>query len=557
MLIIAPHAYFSSHSPEVQAAIKDCEIFKNERFSFFHDRAYAALDLIDGHALMSGTGFCDGREIRSLKGSTRRQLLDCVQEAVGFFTIVLISSSSFTVISSLYRHRDIFYWQYDSQWLVTDDLAVLDNTIGRRSLNIGYVRDFVLDNLASGPETIFEGVYQVELGTSVTFSGASGIERAVANLPSPPKQGLAEMMVDNIRRFAAGKNRVIVRFSGGLDSSLILALTKEALGGCEALHTIIPEESQNTEVDIAQSVARQLGCELKVLHSKYMLSDLRKEFRGSKRVTSPFDVYPFSHDATDRSGAFLENFEHEDLDRTLFLSGQGGDNVFVQNPSPFVVKDALFEHGPIAFAHEAVKFSRLKNTSILDVMRKAFGQQAANVEFVKRLVDAPSTQPHLMLEKRRQNSAKYYHVRSVLEALQQYETCMEFGVASLHPLLLQNVISSALNVDPRNLYSERYDRMPQRQLLHARYKVDVAWRRTKKAATSAVFLFFMNNKDLIHDTLVDGVIAPALRVDRGWLRSEINYNGTIAITDYFAMFFNMLRLEIFCRQHSAKLKCYA
>ncbi|WP_107676202.1 asparagine synthase-related protein [Agrobacterium sp. LAD9] len=556
MLFIAPHGHPSLHSCEVRTATMQCNRHQNDRFTFYYDGTYNLINLAEGKALVSGTGYCGKQEI--LACTTTLQLSNFLKEAVGFFTVVFIAADRFEVTTSLYRHKDVFYWQAGNEWLVADTLTGFDRTIGRRNLNARYAREFVLDSLASGPETLFEGVYQVEIGTTIAFDGCVGIKRTVGNFPSAPKEGLAEELICNIRRFAAGKDRVIVRFSGGIDSSLILAAAKEALGSCEAIHTIIPEERQNTEFGIAEKVAQDLGCKLRILHSEYWLSHPRRsQFCGSKSVTSPFDVYPFSHDATDRSGAFLESFERIDTSRTLFLSGQGGDNVFLQNPPPYIVKDALFSRGPHAFAQEAIKFCRLKNVPLLDVIRKAFWNQTAGADVAERLIDVPATPPHLLLERHRPKTAKYYHLRSILEALQQYETSTEFGVSSLHPLLFQNVISSALSIEPHDLYSKRFDRMPQRQVLHSRYHLDVAWRRTKKAATSAVFMFFMNNKDLIHDTLVDGFIAPALSVDHAWLRKEIDYNGSVAITDSFALFYNMLRLEIFCRQHCAKLNFIA
>ncbi|MDQ1199168.1 asparagine synthase-related protein [Agrobacterium sp. SORGH_AS 787] len=553
MLFIAPLNHPSLHSIEVQTAIERCARYENEQSTFHYDGDYSVLHLTDGIALVSGTGFVGDQDIMAC--ITTRELAAFLKEAVGFFTVISIRPDSFEVTASLYRHKDVFYWQGEDQWLLADTLTPFDRTIGPRGLNVAYARDFVLDSLASGQETVFDGVYQVEIGSTVKFSQSGGVERTLRNFPSPPKQELAQQIIGNIRRFGLGKDRVIVRFSGGIDSSLILAAAKEALGSCEAIHTIIPEESQNTEVEIAQKVARDLGCDLQVLQSEYRLSAPRDQFCGSKSVTSPFDVYPFSHDATDRSAAFLEGFDEGVTDRTLFLSGQGGDNVFMQNPTPYVVKDAL-SRGPFAFVREAIKFSRLKNIPLLDVIKRAFAKETASSEFVERVVDAPATLPHLALEKHSPDTSKYYHLRSILEALQQYETSKEFGVTSLHPLLFQNVIASALHTEPSNLYSERFDRMPQRQLLHSRYHLDVAWRRTKKAATSAVFMFFMNNRSLIQNTLVDGMIAPALNVDQAWLRKEIDYNGTVAITDYFAMFYNMMRLEIFCRQHSGKLRCY-
>jgi hypothetical protein len=554
MLIIAPHNCFRGQSWKGHSAGGAHLFLQNDAFSFSFDDSFVLLGLSDAQAVVSGRAFSAGQPIEALQDLRSQQLIEHLREAVGFYTVVIIWGSSFTVITSLYRHKDIFYWHWQGQWIVTDDLAAIDATIGPRTLNVRYLRDFVLDDIASGPETIFEGVSQVELGTAVTFSSGRNPDRVIANLPCRPRQGLIDVLIENIKLFGAGMERVIVRFSGGLDSSMILAVTKEALLACEALHIILPEEQQNSELEAAVEVAAQLQCDLGILNSEYRLSERRETFSGTRQVRSPFDVYPYSKNATDRSDAFLEGFTRDTLGRTLFLSGQGGDNVFLQNPSPRVVRDALIEHGPVGFIHEALKYSRLKSLSFLSVLQKAFAKEEVGADYGRSMVRAPRTEPHLMLRELRKKSAKYQHRRSILEALHQYETGMEFGVMSLHPLLLQNVISIALTFDPRDLYSERYDRIVQRQQLFDRYKLDVAWRRTKKGATSAVFLFLMNNKDSIRHILLNGVVAPALQIDEEWLQEEITYNGTVALNDNFTLIFNMLRLEIFCRQHATRIR---
>ncbi|MBP2568752.1 asparagine synthase-related protein [Agrobacterium tumefaciens] len=552
MLVIVPHAYRDLVAARMNGTIpKTSAHIVNDGHTFYFDGCFVSIPLNNGTALFSAPSIM--RHVTAGKENLLAgDFISSLQNAVGPFLAVVVTDTEFSIVSSLYRHRDVFYWNYEEQWCATDDLSVVETLSDRRSLNVSFARDFVLDTLACGPETMFEGLHQVELGTSHTFTLEGGVRRKLINLPAPPQADLAEVLIENISHFAAGKERVIVRFSGGLDSSLILAATMEAIGSCEALHTIIPEDSQHTELDIAEDVARNLGCKLNVLRSSYRLSDARKEFRGTRTVSSPFDVYPFSRDATDRSGAFLEGFSTEDKDRAIFLSGQGGDNVFMQNPPLAIVKDALFEHGPIAFGRETIKLSRLKSISIFEILHRAFSRNTSQVQ--KRIVDARPTKPHLLIENLSSTSARYQYLRSIFEALQQYETFDEFGVASIHPLLLQNMVALAINIDIRSLYSARYDRMPQRKQLHSRYNLDVSWRRTKKSATGAVFLYFMNNRDVIRDTLLDGIVAPALAIDRRWLQNTIDYNGTVAITDDFALVYNLLRLEIFCQQHAGKLR---
>lgn len=554
MLLFAPHVNLLALAEKISTFSENHKIIKNQVFTICYGADYKLVELADGQALISGSGFYGTANISDFKDISRSQLTKYITDTVGYFSAVIISERNIALFSSLYRYKDIFYWKYQGEWFVSDDLSNLNQTVGPCNFNIGYMRDFVLDCSTFGPETIFEDISQIELGTVVTFSEKLGLERAIGNFPLSSQQPLIDTLMNNIKLFILEKTRVIVRFSGGLDSSLILGIAKELVNDCGAVHIIIQEEVHSTEVEIAQQIAEYLKCPLSIIQSKYSLSAKRKCFSGSKTITSPFEVYPYSDDATDRKGAFLGDISVSEPEKTLFLSGQGGDNVFIQNPPPVVIKDTLLAHGPWACVREAVKYSRLKNTPIFDVLRKAFKSEILHADYMPCLFDAPEVETHLLLHNERKGSAKFYHIRSILEAYQQYETPIEFGVTSLHPLLLQNIVAMAFNVEVSDHYTNMYDRIIERQLLYDRYATDVAWRRTKKSSSIAVFKFFMNNKDLIYDTLAGGLVAPALSIDLGWLRQEIDYNGSVTLRDSFGIIINLLRLEIFCQQHSSRLK---
>ena len=550
MLFIAPQSYTVERSLRSVFDGTNCKTMKVGLHQCIWSEIYTHIALADGHALVAGKAFIDDAPLINCTEVTSQELDHRINNAVGFFTVVTVTNETVSVSASLYRNGDIFYWNHQGRFFFSDSLDLVRATCGPQPLNKAYLRDFALDQLTAGPATALENINQVELGTKITLGPDGLTRRSLCNVPQPSDAPYTDLIAGNLRRFAADHDSVIIKFSGGIDSSLILAVANQELTDFHALHVVTPEESDSTEIDIATQAAAQLNCDFSVLHSTLPITLPRSSFKGSKTATSPFDIYPFSPDPTDRSSVFEEQVEALGLQNTLFISGQGGDNVFIQNPPSSVICQAFRTHGPAASLRELLRYRQLKNMSLREALGKAISGDEPFIEGADQLTDQTPTPRHLMLNEHEPLSPKFYHINSILDGLHQHETYWELGIASLHPLLLQDVVAKMLIVDVRDSYTHQFDRIQERSALFDAFKAEIAWRRSKKASSGVVFQFLRNNRTLIKATLLNKEVCQSLEIDPEWLAQQIDYNATVALTSTFGLIINLLRLQIFCDQKS-------
>jgi hypothetical protein len=551
MLLIAPSD--GRPVPPLPKSAGINEEIKNEIYTCWYGVEFRQYRLENGSCLLiSGNIF--GLSDTYFSGKSEETVENTLKEAVGYFIAVILNNDSFSICSSLYRFEDIFYWNDEAGWWICSDLALLPHLNKTAGLSTSFLRDFALDHISFGKATAFDGIYQVEIGAYLTFAGGGLLTKKVGNYPTIAENDFVEITTNNLRYLAARETPAILAFSGGLDSSLVLGSARAAHLPVSALHVIGLEDSSSTEIDFAYQAAHEFGVEMKVLHSKFGLAGVRDYFEFSRNVSSPYDVYPFSLDATDRKMMYHEQLDFLGLQDAIFLSGQGGDSVFLQNPEPVLLKTLLKQRRLISFFRETFKLSSMRNTPIFETLREAFCFDGSYVDGAQNMLRTSASPSHFLLEGNDLTKERFYHIRGILEALYAHERPSEAGMLTLHPLLFQNVVSKAISVPIEASYSKQYDRILERQALYDRFGVSVSWRRSKRSASNAIFLFLKYNTEAIVRTLCGGIVAAKLEIDDGWLRQQIVYNSTVGLTPSIGLLINLLRLEIFLKGHIATIR---
>jgi asparagine synthase (glutamine-hydrolysing) len=231
------------------------------------------------------------------------------------------------------------YWaRHDGcVWFASEMRALFAAGVPRRPLR-DVVAHAVVHGWANGPATPFEGVNRVLPGTALTvdletlevaeqrwFDPAAlvDLERAEA-LAHESRRAIADAVEAELRRSVARRLMADVPvgtfLSGGIDSSLVTAFTRDEWPGVVAFNASVTDQPADDEHRFAARVATHLGVELQTVPMSG--ASWRADFVEAVR----HNEYPLMHESS------VPMFQIAALARAggvkVLLSGEGADELF-------------------------------------------------------------------------------------------------------------------------------------------------------------------------------------------------------------------------------------
>ncbi|MHA7685484.1 asparagine synthase-related protein [Cupriavidus sp. PET2-C1] len=535
----------------------DIQLHERGNFTCFVGGHFKFQTIGDATLVHTGRAVFRGKEVRPGEYREPADLAEDLRVAIGYFTFLLVESTRVTIISSLYRHIDIFYMAKGAEIVVSSDLSALLAIIGTRPINASFVSEFVNEDCFFRGDTLFEGVDHVPLGEALVLQRHVAPRREAWNVPKPRCVDFIEELHYNIRQFVADEERVFVQFSGGLDSSLILHIAKGIFPNCVALHLLSLDDAAS-EIDIARQVAGEFGVDLRIHESPVRFAAARSSFVMAGRINSPFDVYPLSPNPADRNFAYDEQIRAVGIDGGCFLTGQGGDYVFLQNPPPHVGLDGYRDGGLRGFIEAVKAYSQLKKVPFFRLLRLNIEAAFLGVRPGSSLTAArighcraaSPSRPHALLSKLPVQSPKFAHLQSVLMGLYQLRPNDGKQFRVIHPLFMQNILAGVLGEPVHRTFTADYDRIQIRRAFAQSSASWVAWRRTKRPSSGLVFSFFRNNEELVKCYLRRGIVASTIGIEDKWIDDTVTENANVVTTGEAGIVLNMLRLEMFAQSYA-------
>jgi asparagine synthase (glutamine-hydrolysing) len=196
-----------------------------------------------------------------------------------------------------------------------------------RDLDLQAVRDIMVYNYILAPRTIFKKVQKLEPGCRFEWSLGDmdpTIERywspplSSDNLTPPDSHELESLLEQAVKRQMISDVPLGVFLSGGIDSSLIVALMARQSSRPIQTFSVGFSDGKIDESAIAETVARQYGTKHTVLHDEDLGSQGLLELIG--RLDEPFC-----------DPAFVPTYALSSMTKQhvkVALSGDGGDEVF-------------------------------------------------------------------------------------------------------------------------------------------------------------------------------------------------------------------------------------
>jgi asparagine synthase (glutamine-hydrolysing) len=215
--------------------------------------------------------------------------------------------------------------------LLTDGIAFASELkaltlLGAAAIDQSAVRDFLFHGYVPAPKSIYQGIYKLPAGHTLTWqAGRVSLERYWNPSPEIVERGAADtaQQLDALLRQVVPEHTVSdvpvgVFLSGGVDS----ALTAYYLDAPHT-YTLGFEAASRSEAEAARSVAEHLGT------AHLEITAPQADFAGAlAHIPALFDE-PFG-DSAAWSNYLIAQFARREV--TVALSGEGGDEIFCGYP---------------------------------------------------------------------------------------------------------------------------------------------------------------------------------------------------------------------------------
>lgn len=258
----------------------------------------------------------------------------CVAELRGMFGFAIWDERR----KSLFAARDrvgkkpLFYALREGQLFFASELkSLLQCTSNLPQLNMEALDQYLAFGYIPAPLTIYRGIFKLPPGHWLRFSSEGleiqrywklNFEPDMALQESKVLSDVEELLRESVRLRLASDVPLGALLSGGVDSSIIVALMAQEGGTAPKTFSIGFEESDYSELEHARKVARHLGTDH---HEQIVRPDVIPLFT---ELTKHYDE-PFA------DSSMIPTFlvcRHAREHVTVALSGDGGDEVFAGYP---------------------------------------------------------------------------------------------------------------------------------------------------------------------------------------------------------------------------------
>jgi asparagine synthase (glutamine-hydrolysing) len=218
------------------------------------------------------------------------------------------------------------YYYFDGKQLVfgSELKAILQAPGVERSVDLVALNNYLTFEYIPSPRSIFQKVHKLEPGHYLTWDGGDPVKSSYWHLSVQPNdqqdsgRRLRELMADAVRLRLVSDVPLGSFLSGGVDSSIVVALMAQLADGPVKTFSIGFKDSSYNELEYARAVAERYATD----HHEYVIEADAVEL--TERLISHFDE-PFG-DFSIFPTYLVSQMARQDV--TVALTGDGGDELF-------------------------------------------------------------------------------------------------------------------------------------------------------------------------------------------------------------------------------------
>lgn len=419
----------------------------------------------------------------------------------------------------------------------------------RPSFNWDYLSSFVLRTFITTEQTVFEGVHELPHGCKLNFSALSdSIKCDIAwnplkyvndyRGPDWTKQAIIDITSDVIQSWTKDVKLHSLDFSGGTDSTAILYLLNSVLERHQELKLVNmfhPQVASSDERGFASAIAEKLGMKSQLIefdYSKYMPYD-QVTVSPLFKPNWPSSLLSFQKINDDISDLFGNS------DRVLFISGHGGDHLFMTCPPITSLSDYLITYGTTSLAAKMKDLYLLYREPIWNLL-SGMGRGTASYylrrnRWASMALNSFNCTPWLhsdiyAREKRVRYHPFFYGDRgsnNCLPGKRQHIEAIFNGLATIRadvrnagtnpvffPLFSQPLIELALSIPTYESYQNGFNRFLFRDAISNAFHTDTVWRRDKGETSGVSQRGLKKNQERILEMCLDGKLSKAGLIDK-------------------------------------------
>lgn len=438
---------------------------------------------------------------------------------------------------------EVFAWRRAGAWVVASDIEPLPSRLWPEQIAIDW--DGVLGALAKPlgalARTPLLGVEAVAPGVLLMLGEPPRSElmwrpahQATREAPSDAAEALARTVTTVVRRMTAGRKRLLIEVSGGLDSAIVAAAWAQAPepGGPAFALNYYGDRRESDERTWACALCDRLDLPITARFKPLRplrMEDLEQLAAGPRPSFSALDP------DRDRNTAALARLIRADG----ILTGGGGDAAFFQAPTADLVADYLTHKGlALAFDPLVQDVARWLGRSIWSVLWEAWRKPAPPprltlARFLHTDAAAATFAPHPWLaELDGVPPGKRRQIAALVAAHEGFARSRRADAAPvLQPLLAQPVMELCLAIPTWAHVEGGGDRALARRAFADRLPASLVERRSKGSLTSFYARQAAVSLEVLRPFLLDGALARARLLDRKAVEAALTPERLIRTAD--------------------------